>query len=102
MSNFDLDDVLNIEDAEVSAEEYWKSVQRAINSGEAWKFQGSYGRLMMSAIEGGRCMLGEKPASDYYGNYIPARSQVVSGSKGSRAYVVKHHGEEWAALMESA
>jgi hypothetical protein len=104
MSNFDLDDVLNIEDWGVaeSADEYYKSLQRAINSGEGWRLQGSFGRAMMAAIEGGACMLGSSGCRDYWGNYIPSRDEVVDGSKGSRGYVVKARGEEWAAMLEAA
>ena len=80
--------------------EYFSSIQRAINSGLAWRFQGSYGRTMMDAINSGSCMLGKIPARDYYGNYIPSRSEVQEGTKGSESFVVEAMGEEWAAAME--
>ena len=95
-----LNDINNIElDDAVSEIDYFRSIQAAINSGSAWAFQGSYGRTMMSAIEGGYCMLGKSPARDYYGNRIPSRDEVKSGTKGSRAYVRQSQGEAWARKM---
>jgi hypothetical protein len=79
---------------------YYEAVQHAINSGDAWKFQGSYGRTMMAAIEAGFCLLGPLPAEDAYGSPIPGRDEVQSGSKGSRAYVAERQGEVWATRME--
>jgi hypothetical protein len=79
---------------------YYEAVQHAINSGDAWKFQGSYGRTMMAAIEAGFCLLGQHPAEDAYGNPIPGRDEVQPGSKGSRAYVAEQQGEAWATRME--
>jgi hypothetical protein len=102
MSTINLRDVAAIEGEAESAEEYYLAIQRAINSGSAWSFQGSYGRSMMDAIEGGCCLLGLTPAHDYYGNRIPARSEVKPHTKGSREFVVDRMGEEWAALMETA
>ena len=78
------------------------ALQRAINSGSAWSFQGSYGRAMMAAIEAGACMLGEKPARDYWGNSTPSRDMVQEGTKGSRQYVVDRMGEDYAAALEAA
>jgi hypothetical protein len=100
MSQFDLDDINVIEcDEEASIEDEACSVQRAINSG-MWGLQGSYGRQMMDFITAGLCMLGEKPARDYYGNRIPSRSEVQDGTKGSRGYVIGARGEEWAQMLE--
>lgn len=97
---FSLNDVENIEGDCESEEDYFLSMQRAINSG-MWGLQGSYGRSMMDAIENGQCMLGLSGCRDYYGNYIPSRFEVQEGSKGSRQYVVDAMGEEWAEMLES-
>ena len=96
-----LNDINTIEevDFEPSAEEYFASLQRAINSGSAWSFQGSYGRAMMDAIEAGRCMLGKEPARDYWGNRIPARHEVKAGTKGSPEYVHNAYGADWADFI---
>jgi len=64
------------------------ALQRLINEG-AWSFEGSTGRLMMAAIEDGRCVLGPNGARDYWGNYIPSRDEVRPGTKGSIEYAVR-------------
>lgn len=93
-------DIYTIEsDEETSAEDYYSAIQRAINSGTAWSFQGSYGRAMMAAIESGECMLGKQPARDYYGNRIPSRDEVQAGTKGSHEYCARASGTEWADMM---
>lgn len=95
-----LEDAETIENAEAGTPAYYEALQRAINGGQAWKFQGSYGRAMMAAIEDGRCLLGPLPAEDAWGNRIPGRDEVEPGTKGGREFVVARHGEEWAARME--
>ena len=93
---FTLADVNNIEtDDEVNEAEYYESIQRAINSG-MWGLQGSHGRTMMQAIDDGKCLLGLKPARDYWGNVIPSRLQVKDGTKGSWDYVKQNSGLVWA------
>ena len=86
--------------AEADPRAYYQAIQRAINGGDAWKFQGSYGRTMMAAIEAGYCMLGRRACVDFYGSAIPSRSDVAAGSKGSRDYVASRQGEDWAAHMD--
>lgn len=98
---FELSDVFNIEGDAKSEADYYASLQRAINSLEAWKFQGSMGRAMMAAIEDGHCMLARSDCRDFYGNHIPSRAQVQEGTVGSRGFVVERMGEEWAAIMEA-
>lgn len=101
---FNVADIIAIEggpDDEPTELEHFTALQRAINGG-LWSFQGSYGRAMMSAIEAGRCMLGTERARDYWGNFIPARSDVQDGTKGSASFVEKEYGSEWRAAMEAA
>lgn len=94
-----LNDINNIEfDEEINEAEYYESIQRAINSG-MWSMQGSYGRAMMQAINDGKCLLGLKPARDYWGNNIPSRLQVKEYTKGSWDYVKEHSGMVWANKM---
>ncbi|MBZ0124932.1 MAG: hypothetical protein K8F32_01040 [Rhodocyclaceae bacterium] len=95
-----LEDIEAIENAEAGTPAYYEALQRAINGGEGWKFQGSYGRAMMAAIEDGRCLLGPQPAEDAWGNRIPSRTEVEPGTKGSREFVVARQGEAWAKRME--
>lgn len=97
-----LNDINTIEcDEEATTEDYFLAMQRAINSG-AWALQGSYGRSMMDAIEGGLCMLGKSRTRDYYGNTIPSRDDVQEGTKGSYDYVADAMGTEWADMMAEA
>lgn len=97
-------DVMMIEGAAgheaADAREYYAAIQRQINAGE-WSLQGSHGRTMMRAIEDGRCLLGKKRARDYWGNLIPARDDVMDGTKGSKEYVANEHGDDWADYMEA-
>jgi hypothetical protein len=60
-------------------------LQDLIDAG-AWGLEGSIGRAMMAAIEAGACVLGDEPAHDYWGNRIPSRHEVQSGTKGSVLY----------------
>lgn len=98
----DLNDVDILEgNVEVDDETYYATLQRAINDGSAWRFQGSYGRSMMLAIEAGRCLLGPNACDDAYGNQIPSRYEVQPGTKGSREFVAKACGEDWTQRLES-
>jgi len=93
-------DINNIEtEAEVDNDEYYASVQRAINGG-MWSLQGSYGRSMMQAISDGWCLLGKSSARDFYGNTIPSRTEVKAGTKGSPEFVLEHRGQEWLDFLE--
>jgi hypothetical protein len=93
-----LEDVMTIESEDAPEQEYFEAMQRTINSG-MWGLQGSYGRQMMAAIEAGYCMLGQSDARDYYGNHIPSRDQVQSGTKGSVKYVADRMGKAYAKRM---
>jgi hypothetical protein len=98
MNLHDIEVIEGTEDADEM--EYFTSIQAAINSLEAWKFQGSMGRAMMSAIESGHCMLARSSTRDYWGNRIPSRDEVKAGTKGSADYVREHMGDDWAKTME--
>lgn len=94
-----LNDINTIEnDQEASELEYFQAIQRAINAG-SWGLQGSYGRAMMDAIKSGRCLLGARDFTDYYGNHVPSRDQVVNGTVGSMQFVIDHMGADWADEM---
>lgn len=58
-------------------------IQNHINSGLAWKLEGSVGRFAMSMLEAGVCMLPLVPRIDYYGNRVPARTDLKKGTKGT-------------------
>ena len=93
-------DINNIE-TEDAVDEYelYASIQRAINGG-LWSLQGSYGRTMMQAISDGWCLLGTESFNDYYGNRIPARTEVKAGTKGSPEFVLEQRGQEWLDFLE--
>jgi hypothetical protein len=57
--------------------------QYLINTGMAWRMEGSVGREAMNLLEAGACMLPKKPYSDYYGNRIPSRDDLKAGTKGT-------------------
>ena len=72
------------------------AMQRLINSGAAWKLEGSVGRQAMALLDAGLCILGRKGQKDYWGNYVPSRKEVKNGTKGSVGYAAERQGEAWA------
>lgn len=79
-------EIVNYEEGVSTHDETIAMFQKAIDSGLAWRLQGSYGREAMSLIESGDCILGEVGHRDYYGNYVPSRFEVKPGTKGSIEY----------------
>ena len=73
-------------DENQTREEYIAEMQDLINTGTAWRLEGSVGRECMALIEAGECMLGEEGHRDYWGNYVPSRHEVKPGTKGSPEY----------------
>ena len=65
-------------------------LQELINSGTAWRLEGSVGRAAMACIESGCCILGEEGHTDFWGNYVPSRFEVKPGTKGSIEYAEEH------------
>lgn len=59
--------------------------------------EGSVGRAAMDMIEGGLCILGEEGHRDYWGNYVPSRTEVQPGTKGSIEYARNLQPERWPA-----
>ncbi len=81
-----VDNIIDFENGEQEQDETIAMFQRMINDGTAWRMQGSYGRQAMALIESGQCILGEVGHRDYYGNYVPSRTEVKPGTKGSVEY----------------
>lgn len=77
-------------DEDVTEQEVIEGYQELINTGMAWRLEGYVGRTAMGLIEQGICMLGEAGHRDYYGNYVPSRTEVEPGTKGSPEYVQAH------------
>ena len=61
----------------------YSELQSLINSGEGWKFEGSYGRAMMDGLKSGMCMLPKVAHYDYYENRIPSRDELKKGTQGT-------------------
>ena len=78
-------------DEDQTHDEYIEDMQDLINTGTAWKLEGSVGRSAMALIESGECMLGEEGHRDYWGNYVPSRHEVQAGSKGSPEFCKGAH-----------
>ena len=71
--------------------------QTLIDNGMAWRLEGHIGRQCMAAIEDGYAVLGPVGHRDYWGNYVPSRSEVIPGTKGSIEYANElraHRGED--------
>lgn len=60
-----------------------QAMQALIDSGAAWKMEGSCGRAAMQALESGACFLPEQASKDYWGSRIPSRNELKEGSKGT-------------------
>lgn len=74
-------------------DEVYALFQDLVNTGMAWKLEGSIGRTAMNLIEAGQIMLGEEGHRDYYGNYVPSRYEVKPGTKGSPEYVKERRAD---------
>lgn len=58
-------------------------IQELINSGMAWKMEGATGRYAMELLRSGACILPSKSVIDTYGNKVPSRDELVSGTLGT-------------------
>lgn len=58
-------------------------IQNHINTGLAWKLEGSVGREAMALLDSGACMLPKESFLDYYGNRVPSRDVLKAGTKGT-------------------
>ena len=54
-----VDKIISYEQGEMNEEEMISFFQELINTGLAWKLQGSYGRTAMNLIEEGLCKTNE-------------------------------------------
>ena len=69
------------------------NLQKQIEDGDIWKFEGSVGRFAMDMLDNGVCFLGKKATFDYYGNKIPNRKELKEGSKGTRNNSIRFWSE---------
>lgn len=58
-------------------------LQRMIDQGSVWHFEGSMGRSAMDALERGVCFLPDKECFDFWGKRIPPRTELQPGTKGT-------------------
>ena len=58
-------------------------MQEAINTGMAWKMEGSVGRRAMELLRTGAWVLPKEAVVDSYGNRVPSRDDLVSGTLGT-------------------
>ena len=72
------------------------AIQDNINSGMAWKLEGSQGREAMALLESGACMLPLVKRYDAYNNTVPSRNMVSKGSKGS----YKNSQNFWQGVLD--
>lgn len=83
MTNVDLsalwrDDATEEEEAAV--------YQHLVDTGDAWRLEGAVGRAAMDMLSSGRIVLGEVGHRDFWGNYVPSRTEVEPGTLGSVEY----------------
>jgi hypothetical protein len=76
------------------------SPQGLIDSGNAWRLEGSVGRECMRALECGACHLPKVSHRDAYGNRVPAYFMVAPGSTGSVELWAEHHDLPEGTLPE--
>lgn len=79
-------DLTALWDETATEEEVVQTYQHLVNTGTAWRLEGSVGRTAMGLIENGEVVLGHKGFRDYWGNYVPSRYEVEAGTKGSVEY----------------
>lgn len=72
------------------------ATQEGINSGQCWRMEGSVGRFAMQMLEAGVCMLPLVPRIDAYGNKVPPRNVLKTGTKGT----FKNAQEFWSKVYD--
>jgi hypothetical protein len=79
-------DITAIYREDATEDEYLDALQALVNTGDAWRLEGSVGRAAMAAIEAHLIALGEQAHRDYYGSRIPSRHEVQPGTDGAAEY----------------
>jgi len=69
-----VDDIIDYESGELDDKRTIKMFQKMVNTGQAWRLQGSYGRTAAALLEAGAIKPPKKKTKsnsyDYYGNQI--------------------------------
>jgi hypothetical protein len=79
---------------DATEEEQIELYQELVNTGQAWRLEGHVGRTADALLEAGEIALGTEGHRDYWGNYVPSRTEVTPGTKGSPEYVFDATGRE--------
>lgn len=66
-------------------------LQKLINNGQAWHMEGAVGRAAMDALRSGACYLPKKSFTDAYGNKVPSRDELQSGTMGTIQNSIKYY-----------
>jgi hypothetical protein len=75
-------------------EKHHKHMQRMIDDGSVWHFEGAMGRHAMDLMRRGKVILGPKSHKDFYGNHVPAHHEVKPGTLGSKEYQKKMQDQD--------
>ena len=62
--------IIAYEQGELDQDEVIELFQHLVDTGLAWKLQGSYGRTAKALIDGGHIQLPGHTTHDYYGNQV--------------------------------
>jgi len=81
-------------------EEHHKHVQRMIDDGSIWHFEGAAGRHAMDLMRAGKVILGSEARKDYWGNRVPAHHEVKPGTLGSKEYAARMRDKAEKAEVE--
>jgi len=74
----------------------YAEMQKLIDTGDVWKFEGSMGRSAMNCLESGICYLPEKQTFDYYKNILPSRNELQAGTKGT----IENSEKFWQSVVD--
>lgn len=72
-------------------------LQERIDSGLVWHLEGHSGREGMRALEAGACFLPLERNRDFWGNTVPARTDLKPGTKGTLENAARFYGVEGVA-----
>lgn len=65
--------VWDVEGDDITPEQELQIWQHLVDTGQAWRLQGWYGRTAQALLDAGKIKYPKKKTTDYYGNPIPTR-----------------------------
>ena len=74
-------------------------MQEMINSGIAFKMDGATSRYAMELLRSGACMLPLTAVVDAYGNRVPGRNELISGTLGTYENAVNFWSDDENLMM---